>query len=95
MSVVAVPARISGAEPSLQLTETDDMVPSISVAVKVTVTSCPVLAGFGETLVSVTTGGLSLIVSDVMAELVDPLLSVTVRVIVKLWLAEEPVEAYV
>ena len=95
MSVLAVPVRISGVEPSPQLTVMDDIVPSISVAVKVTVTSCPVLAGLGETLVSATTGGLSLTVSDVTAEPVEPLLSVTVMVIVKLWLGKAPVEAYV
>ena len=95
MSVLAVPVRISGVEPSPQLTVMDDIVPSLSVAVKVTVTGCPALAGFGETLVSVTTGGLSLTVSDMMAEPVEPPLSVTASVIVKLWLAKEPVEAYV
>ena len=95
MSVLAVPVRISGVEPSPQLTVMDDIVPSISVAVKVTVTSCPVLAGLGETLVSATTGGLSLTVSDMTGEPVEPPLSVAVTVIVKLLLPEVPVEAYV
>lgn len=94
VSAVAVPVMISGAEPSPQLTMMEETVPLTSVAVKVTVTSCPVLAGFGETFVTVTTGGLSLTVSDVTAAPVEPLLSVAVMVIVKLWLAEVPVEAY-
>jgi hypothetical protein len=95
VSDVAVPARTSGADVSPQLRVMDDIVPSASLATNVTVTSCPVLAGFGETFVTVATGGLSLIVSVATAELVEPLLSVAVTVIVKLLLAEVPVEAYV
>ena len=95
VSVAAVPARTSGADPSPQLTEMDEIVPSTSLAVNVTVTICPVLAGFGETFVKVAVGGLSLTVSVAPAELVEPPLSVAVRVMVKLWLAETPVEANV
>jgi hypothetical protein len=50
-------------------------------------------AGFGETPLTVVAGGLSLIVSDVVAEPVEPLLSMAVTVIVNDWLAAEPVEA--
>jgi hypothetical protein len=95
VSVVAVPARKSAADPSPQLTEMDEIVPSASLAVNVTVTSCPVLAGFGETFVKVAVGGLSLTISAAMAEPAEALLSVAVRMIVKLLLVEAPVEAYV
>jgi len=84
VSEVAVPAILSRADPSPQLTVIDETVPSTSVAVKVTVTDCPVLAGLGETFVTFTTGGLSLIVSEVTPVLVEPLLSIAVTVIVKL-----------
>jgi hypothetical protein len=70
----------------------EETVPSGSVAVKVTVTGCPVFAGFGETFVIVTTGARSFTVSDVMAEPVEPLLSVAVTVIVKAWAFTAPVE---
>ena len=61
----------------------EEIVPSGSVAVKVAVTRTPVLTGFGEMLVILTTGGLSLTFSDIVAEPVEPLLSVAVTVIVK------------
>jgi hypothetical protein len=54
--------------------------------------SCPVFAGFGETFVIVTTGARSFTVSDVMAEPVEPLLSVAVTVIVNAWVFAAPVE---
>jgi hypothetical protein len=69
----------------------DERVPSASLAVKVTVTSCPVLTGFGERFVTVTIGGLSLTVSVATAEPVEPLLSVASTVIVNFWLRELPV----
>ena len=68
---------------SPQLTVIDETVPSGSVAVKVSVTRTPVLTGFGETFVTLTTGGLSLTVSEVVAKPVEPLLSVAVTVMVK------------
>jgi len=73
----------------------DEMEPSASVEVKVTETTCPVFAGFGERLFTVTVGALSLAVSDPWAAPVEPLLSVAVTVIVKVWLGALPVEAYV
>ena len=68
---------------SPQLTVIDETVPSGSVAVKVSVTRTPVLTGFGETFVTLTTGGLSLTVSEVVAKPVEPLLSVAVTEMVK------------
>ena len=49
--------------------------------VNVAVTICPVLAGFGETLIMVTTGGRSFTVSEVIPE-PGPALLVAVTVIV-------------
>ena len=95
MSEVAVPERLSGVVPSPQLTVMDETEPSTSLAVNVTVTSCPVLAGFGETFVTLTAGGLSLTVSVATDEPVEPLLSVAVMVIVKVLDVEVPVEPYV
>ncbi len=80
---MAVPARVSSGLLSPQLTMIDETVPSGSVAVKVTVTRIPVLTGFGEMFVRLTTGGLSLTVSDAVAKPVEPLLSVAVTVMVK------------
>jgi hypothetical protein len=46
----------------------DEIVPSGSAAVKAAVTKTPVLTGFGETFVTLTTGDRSLIISVVMPE---------------------------
>ena len=89
---MAVPGRLSTAEPSPQFTLKEEIEPSGSVAENVTVTVWPTRAGFGETLLTVTTGGLSLTVSDVEAEPVDPLLSVAVSVIANCWLVAVPVD---
>ena len=78
-------------DPSPQLTEIEDTEPSTSLAENVTVTSCPVLAGFGKRLVKAADGARSLTVSLAEAVPVEPLLSVTVIVIVKLLLVSEPV----
>jgi len=52
--------------------------------VKVTVTVCPVLAGFGETLFIVTVGANGAITFSVVVPVaLDPLLSVAVTEIVK------------
>jgi len=67
--------------------------PSGSVAENVTVTFWPIRAGFGETPLTVVTGGLSLTVSDVVAQPVEPLLSFAVTVTVNDWLVVGPVEA--
>jgi hypothetical protein len=64
------------------LTLIDDIVPSGSVAVKVAVTICPVLAGFGRTVETVTVGGRSFTTSVVVPN-PDPALLVAVTVIVK------------
>jgi len=87
-----VPARESGVLLSPQLTLKEEMVPSGSVAEKVTVTTFPFWAGFGETLEIVTTGGLSFIVSSVVPE-PGPALFVAVTVIVKFSALALPVEA--
>ena len=68
MSVVAVPARLSGAVPSRQSTLMVMTVPSGSAAEKVTVIVAPVWAGFGMTLVIVTVGTLSFTSSVVVPE---------------------------
>ncbi len=57
VSLVAVPARTSGVVASPQSTLIEDIVPSGSVAVNVTVTRTPVLTGFGEMLTMLTVGG--------------------------------------
>ena len=59
--------------------------------VKVTVTACPVLAGFGETLLIVTAGAKGAVTFSVIVPvLLEPLSSVAVTEMVKL-----PPEAYV
>lgn len=63
MSEVAVPASVSTGDPSPQFTVKEEMIPSGSVAVKVIVTGCPVVAGSGKTLVTDTVGTRSSIVS--------------------------------
>jgi hypothetical protein len=85
--------RLSGVVLSPQLTLIEETAPSGSVAVKVTVTRTPVLTGFGETVETLTTGNRSLIVSDVVADPVEPLLSVAVTVMVKAWVFALPVLA--
>lgn len=70
----------------------EEIEPSGSVAENVTVTVWPARAGFGETPLNVTAGGLSETVSDVVAKPVAPLLSVAVTVIVNCWLVAVPVE---
>ncbi len=92
VSEVAVPARVSGAVPSPQLTVKEAMVPSGSVAEKVTVIKVPVVAVAGVTELTVTVGGLSVIVTEPVAEPVEPLLSVAVTVMVKTLLVTAPVE---
>lgn len=82
MSDVAVPGRLSSVEPSPQFTLIEEIVPSGSVAPKVTVTVEPVLAGFGATPETVTTGGRSVTDSVVLPDPLPPLL-VAVTVIVK------------
>jgi len=81
VSLVALAASTSGAEPSPQSTLIVETVPSESVEVNVAVAICPVLAGFGETLIMVTTGGRSFTVSEVIPE-PGPALLVAVTVIV-------------
>jgi hypothetical protein len=61
------------------------------VVVKVAVTIWPTLAGFGETFVIVTTGGLSFMVSMTLAE-PGPALFVAVTVMVNILLVTEPVD---
>ena len=87
-----MPARVSTAVPSPQLTDIEDIVPSGSVAEKVTVIVCPVLAGFGETLEIVTVGILSFTVSVFVPD-PGPALLVAVTVIVKTCDLEVPVDA--
>ena len=91
MSLVALAASASGAEPSPQSTLIVETVPSESVEVNVAVTICPVLAGFGETLIMVTTGGRSFTVSEVIPE-PGPALLVAVTVIVNVWDITFPVD---
>ena len=79
---VAVPGKLDGVVPSPQSTLTEEIVPSGSVEVKLTVTVAPVGAGFGVTLPIVTVGDRSLTVSDVVPE-PGPALLVAVTVIVK------------
>ncbi len=69
------------------------MVPSRSVAEKVAVTNVPVGVGEGSTDVTATVGGLSVIVTVVVPEPVEPLLSVAVTVMVKTLLRTLPTEA--
>jgi hypothetical protein len=91
VSDVAVPERMSSAEPSPQLTVIEETVPSGSVAVKVALTIWPILAGFGETFVIVTTGGLSFMVSMIVAE-PGPALFVAVTAMVNILLVTAPVD---
>jgi hypothetical protein len=88
---VAVPETLLGVDASPQSTEIDVTVPSGSVAENVTVTSWPVLVGFGETLLMVTVGERSLIVSMVLPE-PCPALFVAVTVIVKVAVLTLPVD---
>ncbi len=92
MSEVADGPRLSGEVPSPQLTLNDAIVPSGSVAENVMVTTWPVLAGLGETLLMVTVGDLSFTVSVVVPE-PGPTLFVAVTVIVNALLVVLPVEA--
>jgi len=84
VSEVAETARLSGAVPSPQLT-----VRLVTVALleteNVTVTSAPVLTGFGVGAFTVTTGTLTgtVTVKDLVSWPVEPLLSVPDTVIVK------------
>ena len=71
-----------GVDPSPQVTITETIEPSGSVAEKVMVTVAPVLAGFGDTPEIVTVGERSLTVSEVVPE-PSPALLVAVTVIVK------------
>ncbi len=84
--------RLSGDVPSPQLTLKELIVPSGSVAENVTVTSWPVVAGLGDTLLIVTTGGRSLTMADVVLDPVSPASSLADTVIVKVMLVAEPVE---
>ncbi len=82
MSDVAVPARLSGVVPSPQFTVMRVTVTPLET-VKVTVTVCPVFAGFGVGAWTVTVGTpIALTVIGPVAWPVDPLLSVAVTVIV-------------
>ncbi len=92
MSEVAVAGRMSGGDPSPQLTLNEAIVPSGSLAVKVTVMTVPVVAVAGLVLVTEITGGLSLMVTEPESEPVKPTLSVPVTVTVNIVLAMEPVE---
>lgn len=80
---VALPARLVGVVPSPQSIEIDETIPSGSPAENARVTDWPVAAGLGETLAIPTVGGLSFIVAEPVTEAVEPLLSVTVIVMVK------------
>ena len=88
---MAVPARVSTGLLSPQLTVIEETVPSGSLVVNVTVTCWPVFAGFGDTFVTVATGGLSFIVSIVWPE-PGPALLVAVTVIVNICDIVLPVE---
>jgi hypothetical protein len=70
----------------------EDIVPSGSVAVKLTVTRTPVLTGFGEMLEMLTVGGWSFTVSVVVPD-PGPALLVAVTVIVKICDLTLPVDA--
>ncbi len=92
VSLVTVPARVWTGEPSPQLTVKEAIVPSGSVAEKVTVISVPVGAVAGVAGFTVTVGALSVMVSVPVAEPAEPLLSVAVTVMVKTLLVTAPVE---
>ena len=86
MSEVAVPGRLSGVVPSPQLTLRVEIAPSGSVAENVTVTVWPTRAGFGETPLTVTVGGLSFTVSVEVPDPCPPLfVAVTVTVNVRVF----------
>ena len=87
---MAVPGKLDGVVPSPQLTLMDEMIPSGSVAVKVTVTVWPVSAGFGLAVDTVTVGGRSFTTSVAVAD-PGPALFVAVTVIVKFCDLKEPV----
>jgi hypothetical protein len=70
----------------------EDIVPSGSVAVKLTVTRTPVLTGFGEMLEMLTVGAWSFTVSVVVPD-PGPALLVAVTVIVKICDLTLPVDA--
>lgn len=79
---VALPAKLVEVVPSPQSIEIDETIPSGSPAENAMVTDWPVTAGLGETLAVPTVGGLSLIVTVPVTEAVEPLLSVTVMIMV-------------
>ena len=81
MSDVAEATRLSGVVPSPQLTDIEDIVPSGSVALKVTVIVVPVFAVLGKTVEIATIGGLSFTVS-IVVPWPGPALLVAVTVIV-------------
>ena len=91
MSLVAVPDRVS-IVPSPQSTFIETTVPSGSVAEIVRVTFWFVLTDVEDGL-KVGIGTLSLIVTCDEVEVIDPLLSVAVIMIVNILDVEEPVEA--
>ena len=84
--------RLSAVVPSPQSMLIDETVPSGSVAENVAVTTCPVLAGLGETLDIETVGGRSLTVSDVCPD-PDPPAFVAVTVIVNVCDIRLPIDA--
>ena len=90
---VAVLAKLVGVVPSPQSIVMDDIVPSGSAVENAMVTDWPVLAGLGETLVMLTVGALSFRVTEPEARPVEPLLSVTVIAIAKVWDLALPVLA--
>ena len=89
---MAVPGRVSMAVPSPQLMAMDETVPSGSVAENVSVTCCPVFAGFGLTLDMVNVGGRSFTTSVVVPD-PGPAPLVAVTVMVKVCDFAFPVEA--
>ena len=79
---MAVPGKLSRVDPSPQLTVMPVTVAELAT-VKATVTICPVLAGFGVGVLTVTVGTpIALTIMEVVPWPVDPLLSVAVTVIV-------------
>ncbi len=88
-----VPGRESDGLPSPQLMVIEETVPSGSLVEKFTVTAWPARAGFGETPVAFTIGGLSFTVRGDVVWTVEPLLSVAVIVIVKTVEVELPMVA--
>ena len=90
---VVVPARLVGVVPSPQLTVMEVTVPSGSVVENVMLTIWPVLTGLGEGLDVLTVGGLSFMVTELVARPNEPLLSVAVVVMVNVWDTALPVLA--